>query len=71
MSRENTEWGDRYEKPITVNGETYIEVGVRDPGNEGYHTIRVPFDEEAGSESVEEEVSNAKKKLTSHVEDIE
>ena len=43
---EKIDRGPSYERPIRVDGNAMYEVGVRDPSGNGYHTVRIPFDEE-------------------------
>ncbi len=61
--------GGTYEKPVRVDGDAYIEVGVPDPDaeSEGYHTERIPFDEETDRDELRERVRSARDELERHV----
>ena len=71
MSENDDDWGGAYERAITVDGDSFIEVGVQDPDGHGYHTIRIPFDKDDDPTEYEADVSDARSYLEDHVEGLE
>lgn len=69
---EKEDWGEDYERAMRVEGDAVYEVGIKDPSGNGYHTIRIPFNEDDfDREELRERVSEAKEHLEDDLERAE
>jgi len=72
MDDERVGWaeGGGYQKAIRVDGDAYIEVGIKDPDGDGYYTRRIPFDKNTDRNQLREQVEQVQDRLRAHLEGI-